>query len=483
MYWPFSTDIAKKYAQDFIDELEKGNSINDFKGMFGILVCQYNGQDEYQIDSSLEELKDGFIILKAFSGQYNSRWNYLGFVPALVNQDEYDKAVIPNDKEIHRLSQVPSKETQEEKKLRDANRIALCNQTLEKIYSLYKFTCFDFVTRDFKYLSEKIRFNSSNKNLKLLPTGTGDCAAPKLLSYAFSKRLVPISLVEFYWGQANSHFLHKTFYKPCEEKCGLILPELLGLNIVYRDDDIIVVNKPSELLAVPGRGPDKQDCIVNRVRQLFPKCITQPSVHRLDMDTSGLMVLAFTSEAQRFLSMKFEKGLVEKKYIAILDGVIGKGCNFENEYASKLSPLNDEEIQSSKTLGDNDCKMFSNVSPSQNEGTFELPFRLDIENRPHQIYDKEFGKLGITHWKKLRVWKMNNKNVTSVEFVPITGRTHQLRLASASPLGFGIPIVGDNLYGMQEEGQRLLLHSSYLSFEHPITGKQLEFSCEPDFTY
>lgn len=469
MFPPFSTDIAKKYAQDFIECLEKGNFIDDFTGMFGILVCQFIGNDEFNLDSSIEELRDGYIVLKAFSGQYKSRWNYDGFVPALLDQDEYDKAVLPNDKKIHQLSEVPENESLAEKKIRDKNRLLLCNQTLEKIYSLYKFTCFDFVQRDFEFIKQKIKYDSSSIEIKLLPTGTGDCAAPKLLSYAFSRNLTPISLVEFYWGKPNSHFVHKSFYAPCDQKCNFILPVILGLEIIYRDDDIIVINKPSGLLAVPGRGIDKQDCIVSRVKKLFPNCIEQPSVHRLDMDTSGLMVLAFTKDAHRHLSIQFQDGTVEKKYIAVLDGVIGKGCNFENVNAKKLAPSND-------------CTNLS-VSLSQNEGTFELPFRLDVENRPHQIYDNIFGKIGITKWKKIRIWKMNNRNVSSVEFVPITGRTHQLRLAAASPLGFGIPIVGDNLYGSQEDGQRLLLHSSFLSFIHPVTKEKMVFEKEPDFMY
>ena len=170
MFPPFSTDIAKKYAQDFIECLEKGNLIDDFTGMFGILVCQFIGNDEFNLDSSIEELRDGYIVLKAFSGQYKSRWNYDGFVPALLDQDEYDKAVLPNDKKIHQLSEVPENESLAEKKIRDKNRLLLCNQTLEKIYSLYKFTCFDFVQRDFEFIKQKIKYESSSIEIKLLPT-------------------------------------------------------------------------------------------------------------------------------------------------------------------------------------------------------------------------------------------------------------------------------------------------------------------------
>lgn len=451
MFPPFSTEIAEKYSHEFMTQLKNGSPLSDFNGMFGILVCARDDlkKTDAKDDCVQTALENEYVVLRAFSGQYNSKWNYEGFVPALVEQNQYDKIVAVNDRRIHELSVVPEDETQEEKQNRDAERLRLCNETLSKIYSLYKFTCADGMVRDFDYLQKEIKFQSGTEKEKLLPTGTGDCCAPKLLSYAFSKNLIPVSMTEFYWGKSNLRCKQGVFYPPCDEKCRLILPSILGLEILYRDDDIIVVNKPSGLLAVPGRGEDKQDCIVSRVRRLFPDTIEQPSVHRLDMDTSGLMVLAFTADAQRKLSMQFEQGKVNKKYIAVLDGALVK-------------------------LGGRNCP---------DHGRFELKFRLDVDNRPHQIYDEEFGKLGITEWKRLRIWKLYDRDVTSIEFIPHTGRTHQLRLASSDPHGFGIPIVGDNLYGSQEEGQRLLLHSSYISFEHPTTGKRMEFTCEPDFKY
>ncbi|MBP5587925.1 MAG: hypothetical protein J6X37_04295, partial [Treponema sp.] len=298
-------------------QLKNGSPLSDINGMFGILVCacddlKKTGTKDDCVQTALE---NEYVVLRAFSGQYNSKWNYEGFVPALVEQNQYDKIVAVNDRRIHELSVVPEDETQEEKQNRDAERLRLCNETLSKIYSLYKFTCADGMVRDFDYLKKEIKFQSGTEKEKLLPTGTGDCCAPKLLSYAFSKNLIPVSMTEFYWGKSNLRCKQGVFYPPCDEKCRLILPSILGLEILYRDDDIIVVNKPSGLLAVPGSGEDKQDCIVSRVRRLFPDTIEQPSVHRLDMDTSGLMVLAFTADAQRKLSMQFEQGKVNKKYI------------------------------------------------------------------------------------------------------------------------------------------------------------------------
>jgi len=208
------------------------------------------------------------------------------------------------------------------------------------------------------------------------------------------------------------------------------------INIIHTEPGFLVVNKPGGLLSVPGRGPDKQDCVVNRVRTLYPDIIEQPAVHRLDMYTSGIMLIARTKKTHRLLSIQFEQRKVHKEYIAILDGVV-KGT----------------------------------------EGIIELAFRLDTENRPYQIYDPEQGKTGITRWKKIGI----QQNQTRILFFPLTGRTHQLRLHSAHPLGLGIPIVGDALYGQGEEGDQMLLHASVLSFLHPKTGEHMEFISKPDF--
>ena len=246
-------------------------------------------------------------------------------------------------------------------------------------------------------------------------------------------------------------------YAPCHERCGYILPEILGLEILYRDEHIVVINKSSGLLSIPGRTEDKQDCVTSRLKNLFPNCIEQPSVHRLDMETSGLLVLALTKEAHRDLSIQFQEGNVKKEYIAILDGVL------------------------QKAKGDNAPKN------GEKKGHVELKFRVDLENRPHQIYDEEYGKLGITDWELLDVFSMKTSMegekhpVTKVLFKPVTGRTHQLRLVSADSHGFGLPIVGDTLYGICRPGERLLLHSCKLEFNHPQTKERMCFYCPENF--
>ena len=259
------------------------------------------------------------------------------------------------------------------------------------------------------------------------------------------------SVVSINTAQVYKHSVSNQIFTipPCNSRCSIVLPAILGLRIVYRDNFIIVVNKQSGLLSVPGRGIDKQDCIVNRIKRLYPFCIEQPAVHRLDMETSGLMVLAFTKDAHRELNRQFENGEVEKKYIALIDGVLAK---------KKI----------------------------KNEGIMELYFRLDINNRPHQIWDEINGKKAITQWKIMDtenyISPSNQKRaVTRVLFTPHTGRTHQLRLASSDSHGFGLPIIGDSLYAKCEEGERLMLHASFLSFSHPVTKYKMQFTSECEF--
>lgn len=190
------------------------------------------------------------------------------------------------------------------------------------------------------------------------------------------------------------------------------------------------------MLSVPGRGVEKIDSVSHRVRQMFPGCVEQPAVHRLDMDTSGLMVVARTADAMRELSRQFRERETEKLYIALLEGVL-----------------------------------------KRESGTIELPFRLDVENRPFQIYDELHGKMGVTHWKKIAI----EGGLTRIEFTPITGRTHQLRLHAAHEKGLGIPIVGDPFYGNGMGPGQMKLHACKLNFTHPVTGKRMRFTLMPDF--
>lgn len=360
------------------------------------------------------------------------------FVPSIVSSEQIDQALKENDKEIHELTEQINEltlinKTSPQRARLLKKRTDLTDSSLQKVFHLYLFT---------KYDGRKLSLNGIIKshNNHLPPTGTGDCCAPKLLSYAFEKDYEIISMDEVYYGRETKNKKNGISYAPCDERCGYILPSIMGLEILYRDKDIVVINKPSGLLSVPGKGKDKEDCAEARVRNLFPDAPKQCAVHRLDMETSGILVLALNKEAHRKLNEQFAEGKVHKKYIALLDGILhGKP-----------------------------------------EGRTELPFRLDIENRPHQIYDPVNGKIGITEWKKLGV----EKGLTRIEFSPLTGRTHQLRLAASCPVelgGLGIPIKGDSLYGSCKEGERLMLHAAEIEFFHPVSGEKIHLICQPDF--
>ena len=418
--------------------------------MFGVLEC--------------EDAEGNTIVLKAFSCQYDGEWLIDGWVPPILDPEAFYELIEEPDREINRRTNALQGLEQTDPAYRTLSdeRKALSQKLMKDIHALYHLTNFRGETRP---LTEV--FPSEN-----IPTGVGECCAPKLLNYAALNGLKPLGLSEFYFGKKSKsgEKQHGQFYPACTEKCHPILGFMLcgtgewndgimeqrnnenslstfqqsSIPIIHADDDIIVVAKPSGLLSVPGKGPENQDCVVARIKAMFPDCPDHPEVHRLDMDTSGLMVLARTKEAHRKLSRQFHDRETKKRYIALLDGELTEACPAEG-------------------LGES--------------GTIRLPFRLDVENRPLQIYDPVHGKLGITHWKTLGV--ENGK--TRVEFIPITGRTHQLRIHAASEHGLGVPIIGDRLYGRGTEPGQLKLHASFLSFRHPATEKTMRFTSAPDF--
>lgn len=476
MFPPFNQEIAHHYCIKTIEKIENGlltlkksekvSEERENQGlMIGSLVCW-------------NPLLKKRVVLLAVSGISRQLCGNLDddeiIVPPIVSSELINAALLKNDGEIHELTEKINllkceikrivsdckdneifdvsdehKIKKDELRCLQKRREILTDESLKNVFSLYEFTRFD---------GKKISLNQiikENRN-HLPPTGTGDCCAPKLLSYAFKNNLQIVSMDEVYYGKSTAKKNNLCSYPPCDERCGFILPYILGLEIVYRDKEIIVVNKPSGLLSVPGRGEDKQDCVVSRVKALFPECIEQPSVHRLDMETSGLLVLGLTQRAHDNLNAQFEKGVVSKKYSALLDGVLFK--------AKGLSVPKDK---------------------SKN-GTIALKFRLDVDNRPHQIYDEENGKLGITEWELQNIeTHVNSRNerkrVSRMIFIPKTGRTHQLRLASSDFHGFGLPIYGDSLYGNCIFGERLMLHAFELSFYHPVSGEGLHFFRKGDF--
>lgn len=212
-------------------------------------------------------------------------------------------------------------------------------------------------------------------------------------------------------------------------------PQHESLDILFEDEYLLIVNKPSGLLSVPGRGEDKRDCLISRVQSEYPDALI---VHRLDMSTSGLMLLARGKELERSLSILFQNREINKKYIAVVDGEV-----------------------------------------MMTSGVVDLPLITDWPNRPKQKVDFESGKSSITSYRKLSYDKGNH--TSRLELIPFTGRTHQLRLHMMS---INHAILGDELYANKatiEKSTRLLLHASYLSFQHPVTGEFIEFNSEAEF--
>ena len=396
---------AQRLCTRLMAALDSGEEKLPLEGegkMLGILAC--------------DDADGNRVVLKAFSGQVGGQWVIPGWCEPAFSISEYNAILEETDQQVKALASAGEESR------------GVSAEAMRRLFGLYRIHCIDGSVKTYHEI-----FGDT-----LPPSGTGDCAAIKLLNCAFKNHLKPISMAEFYYGGQTPSGTKQPcrFYPPCEEKCRPLLKEMLGLDILYLDQEIVVVNKPAGLLSVPGRGEDKQDCVVNRVKRLYPDCIENPAVHRLDMDTSGILVLALTKESQRFLSMEFEGRHVHKKYTALLDGIL-------------------------RSSG----------------GALALPFRLDPENRPYQVYDPVQGRMCITLWKRISVY--NGK--TLVEFTPLTGRTHQLRISSASPKGLGIPIVGDRLYGTREEGQRLMLHAGYISFTHPWSKEKIEFKVDVPF--
>lgn len=287
---------------------------------------------------------------------------------------------------------------------------------------------------------------------KTPPAGAGECAAPKLLQYAYRNGWQPLAMAEFWWGDSPKNEIrrHGYYYPACKGKCGPILKHMLQglhveenpletdmhrdteLEIMYEDEWLSVVNKPAGMLSVPGKSDI--DSVYGRVRRMYPEATGPMIVHRLDMATSGLILIAKTKEVHQNLQAQFKNRTVCKRYVACLDGIVEK-----------------------------------------KEGHIELPLRPDPEDRPRQVVDAVHGKPAVTDYTVLHY----DSGRTFISFIPKTGRTHQLRVHSAHPLGLNAPIVGDELYGRKAD--RLYLHAEYLGFIHPVSGVYMEIEKESGF--
>ncbi|MFS0517382.1 pseudouridine synthase [Nostoc sp. UIC 10607] len=286
------------------------------------------------------------------------------------------------------------------------------------------------------------------------PTGTGDCCAPKLLHYAATHNLKPLAMAEFWWGASsvNQDKIQGEFYGACAERCQPLMGFLLSglkppaprggvggevtLPIIYEDEWLIAVNKPAGLLSVPGRYRDRQDSVLSRLRHLLADGMALISVHRLDQETSGILLLARDRQTHRQLSQQFQQRQVHKVYEALLSGTV-----------------------------------------TVNQGVIDLPLWGDPENRPYQKVDWQHGKPSLTHFQVMA----REGDYTRVEFTPLTGRTHQLRVHAADRRGLGVTILGDRLYGCCVVTSRLHLHARELRFEHPQLNETIHLNVKTPF--
>jgi len=383
--------------------------------MIGVL-----SNEDYRI--LLEKQKEESLRIKYFFNKASDSWT------EKLNAEKEKLAVFQN--EIDKLKEI---------------RKEMSNILQKKLFDQYHFLNIKGETIGVEKIFESTFF-------RVPPAGAGECAAPKLLQYAFKNKMKPICMAEFWWGASPSAEVRKSeqFYPACRGKCEPILGHMLSsmevdenpmlqnpalgqqLTFIYEDDHMAVINKPPEFLSVPGK--NIIDSVQIRMKTKFPNATGPLIVHRLDMSTSGIMLIAKSKEIHRKLQRQFIKHTIVKVYVAVLDGTV----NGEN-------------------------------------GVINLPLRVDLNNRPQQMVCHEHGKQAITEWEVIH----KSEGQTRIRFRPITGRTHQLRVHAAHSDGLNMAIVGDDLYGVKKD--RLHLHAAYIAFTHPVTDQNIEFQVDPEF--
>lgn len=365
----------------------------------------------------------------------------------LISESQFQKA------EAKRLKQRLQEEAdgyrkEIEKWLTDISGLKQMRRTLSDKLQRWLFS--NFIMLNDKGEKRNLLEIFSDYNCQLPPAGTGECCAPKLLQYAFANSMQPLALAEFWYGESPRGELrrHGSFYEPCRSKCYPLLSWMLSLDnrqeqvkeennhtaarIIYDDDALIVVDKPSGMLSVDGL---TNDLSVERwLHNKYPEAEELMMVHRLDMDTSGLIVVAKSKESHKILQQQFANHTIYKRYTAVVCGVI------ENE-----------------------------------KGVIDLPLRPDYYDRPRQMVDKEGGRKAKSRYEVAG----REGGLTRLHLFPETGRTHQLRVHCAHPEGLNAPIRGDRLYG--NKADRLYLHADTLKFSHPATGRLMIFESEPPF--
>jgi len=396
--------------------------INPSEGkMFGVLVV---------------ETAEGLGFLAAYSGLLEGRNDWRYFVPPVFDAQDPNGYFKTREREISLVSQtssLTSKQMSQDLQTWLFHQYQMMNG-LGEVRDLVE------IWQDY-HSSPRLR-----SKYPLPPGGTGDCCAPKLLQYAFLHHLRPVCMAEFWWGDSPKGLIrhHDQFYPACRGKCKPVLTWMLqGLDvdphldseqmarqepdIIYEDDTLAVLFKPDGMLSVPGKTDEIS--VASWAQAQWPGAML---AHRLDMLTSGLVIVAKTMETYRQLQLQFADRTVKKKYLAIVMG-----------------------------------------SPAKEHGVIDLPLSSDPLNRPLQVVDYEHGKRAITEYRVLAGVTKESACYTLLALWPHTGRTHQLRMHCAHADGLGCPIVGDELYG--QKADRLYLQAEGITFVHPTTGKRMHF--------
>ena len=396
----------------------------------------------------LAEGKEGRKKQRALKKHLLSTEEYLAFSLSLNEQSKrqhlvYKKEKQLLEKELHSLVLEFEKEAEiiNNKKKERAARSANLQKQIFESYSFFN-----------AYKEEKNLIDIFEKTaFKLPPSGAGECCAPRLLQCAYAHDLRPLCFTEFWWGASPDSEIrvHNKHYPACRGKCGPILSHMLegvlvdvdplsvfneinGLNVLYNDDAIIAVEKPADLLSVPGK--EINYSLASLIKKGFPEIEGPGLVHRLDYETSGVVLVAKSLAIYTALQKQFTSRSIEKKYVALLE-----------------------------------------APPLVVKGKIELPLRVDLYNRPRQMVCFEHGKTAITEYRQIN----KTKKGVRVEFYPLTGRTHQLRVHAAHKSGLNSPIIGDSLYGSSAD--RLFLHAEEIKFKHPVTGKSMTLSSPAPF--
>ena len=429
--WPFCYEphpLCLLACEEVKKEIER---IQPAEGkMFGVLVV---------------ETSVGLGFLAAYSGLLEGRNDWEYFVPPVFDAQQPDGYFKQKEREISAINHHPTPDAQHQHREMSQQLQLWLFQHYRMLNANGEEKDLVEIWRDY-HQSPKIQ-----KRFPLPPGGTGDCCAPKLLQYAYQNHLKPVCMAEFWWGPSPQSAIrhHGEFYPACRGKCKPVLTWMLqglkvdddpeqtgflhqGIEIIYEDEAIAAVYKPSGMLSVPGKADDYS--VSSWAKERWPHAMLP---HRLDLLTSGIMLVAKTPDAYHHLQEQFTSRTIKKKYLAVVEGEM-----------------------------------------HAEHGIIDLPLSSDPLNRPYQIVDHQHGKRAITEYRVQASDTKDGRTRYLLALYPHTGRTHQLRMHCAHQEGLNCPIVGDELYG--HKADRLYLQAESIAFVHPVTGKRLHLFCPSD---